>query len=56
MTGAKVATALTVVLKTRGKPEAITVDNGTEFVSRAMDVWAYLRTAKDERDLLRVRS
>ena len=41
LTGAKVAAALTVLLKTRAKPEAITVDNGTEFVSRAMDAWAY---------------
>lgn len=29
-------------LKTsRGLPKAITVDNGTEFISRAMDSWAY---------------
>lgn len=26
---------------TRGLPKAITVDNGTEFISRAMDSWAY---------------
>lgn len=26
---------------TRGLPRAITVDNGTEFASRAMDSWAY---------------
>lgn len=25
----------------RGAPQAITVDNGGEFVSRAMDAWAY---------------
>lgn len=41
LTGAKVAAALTAVVKTRAKPETITVDNGTEFVSRAMDAWAY---------------
>jgi putative transposase len=41
LTGAKVAAALTTVLTTRAKPAAITVDNGTEFVSRAMDAWAY---------------
>jgi putative transposase len=41
LTGAKVAAALTAVLKTRTPPETITVDNGTEFVSRAMDAWAY---------------
>ena len=26
---------------TYGLPKAITVDNGTEFISRAMDSWAY---------------
>src|SRR6185295_14903486 len=26
---------------TGGAPQAITVDNGSEFVSRAMDAWAY---------------
>lgn len=25
----------------RGKPETITVDNGSEFCSRALDDWAY---------------
>jgi putative transposase len=27
----------------RGYPKAITVDNGTEFYSKAMDSWAYQR-------------
>ena len=43
LTGAKVAAALTAVLTTRPQPEAITVDNGTEFVSWAMDAWSFHR-------------
>jgi putative transposase len=35
LTGVKVATVLTSVLRRRSVPTAITVDNGTEFVSRA---------------------
>ena len=41
LTGVKVAGALTGVLQRRPAPHAITVDNGSEFVSRAMDAWAY---------------
>ena len=41
LTGIKVASALTQVLRERPAPQAITVDNGGEFVSRAMDAWAY---------------
>jgi putative transposase len=41
LTGVKVAAALTTVLQQRATPEAISVDNGTEFVSKAMDAWAY---------------
>jgi putative transposase len=41
LTGVKVATALSDVLRGRRAPQAITVDNGGEFVSRAMDAWAY---------------
>ena len=37
----KVAATLSRVLQRRAAPEAITVDNGGEFVSRAMDAWAY---------------
>ncbi len=29
------------LLKHRGKPKAIRVDNGSEFTSKAMDQWAY---------------
>jgi putative transposase len=39
--GAKVAAALTTVLQRRATPAAISVDNGTEFVSKATDAWAY---------------
>src|SRR5687768_10417081 len=41
LTGVKVAAALSHVLQRRRGPRAITVDNGGEFVSRAMDAWAY---------------
>jgi putative transposase len=41
LTGVKVAAALSRVLQQRAAPQAITVDNGGEFVSRAMDAWAY---------------
>jgi Integrase core domain len=37
----KFAAALGRVLQRRCAPTAITVDNGGEFVSRAMDAWAY---------------
>jgi putative transposase len=39
--GEKVAAALDVIVAERGAPLSITVDNGTEFASRAMDLWAY---------------
>lgn len=32
--------------KSRGLPHSITVDNGAEFCSRAMDVWAYQNGVK----------
>jgi putative transposase len=41
LTGHKVALALSQALVERGAPGSITVDNGTEFVSKAMDAWAY---------------
>jgi putative transposase len=41
LTGHKVALALSQVIAERGAPVSITVDNGTEFGSRAMDAWAY---------------
>jgi putative transposase len=41
MSGTKVACSLNGVVLSRGSPESITMDNGTEFQSRAMDAWAY---------------
>jgi putative transposase len=41
LSGEKVAVALDKVLPLRGAPESITVDNGTEFTSKALDHWAY---------------
>ena len=37
------AAVLETVVPTHGVPQSITVDNGTEFQSRAMDAWAYRR-------------
>ena len=41
LSGEKVAAALDVIVAERGAPRSITVDNGTEFASRAIDLWAY---------------
>ncbi len=41
LSGEKVAAALDKVVALRCAPESITVDNGTEFASKAMDLWAY---------------
>lgn len=41
MSGTKVAHCLNDVVFIRGAPESVTMDNGTEFQSRAMDAWAY---------------
>ena len=41
MSGVKVAAWLEDVVRERGRPKSIRVDNGTEFYSRAMDAWAY---------------
>jgi len=41
LTGQKVALALSRIIAERGAPVSITVDNGTEFASKAMDAWAY---------------
>lgn len=40
ISGKKVAAALDAVVALRGAPKSITVDNGTEFVSRAMESWS----------------
>jgi putative transposase len=41
LSGEKVTAALDVIVAERGAPLSITVDNGAEFASRAMDFWAY---------------
>jgi putative transposase len=41
LTGQKVAWGLAQVIAERGTPTSITVDNGSEFYSRAMEAWAY---------------
>jgi putative transposase len=41
LTGHKVGDLLDQVALERGYPKTITVDNGTEFYSKAMDSWAY---------------
>ena len=37
----KVATALDQIVGRRGTSESITVNNGTEFTSKAVDLWTY---------------
>jgi putative transposase len=41
LSGEKVAAALNKALLQRGTPESITVNNGTDFTSKALDHWAY---------------
>jgi putative transposase len=43
LSGAKVAQVLDKAGAERGFPKQITVDNGTEFFSKAMDTWAHRR-------------
>lgn len=44
LSGEKVAVALDKIVARRGAPQSITVDNGTEFASKAMDHWAYINS------------
>ena len=46
LTGRCVGQALDQAAAQRGLPRAITVDNGTEFTSKALDEWAYRRGVK----------
>jgi len=46
LTGKKVAQALEGLVKQIGCPRAITVDNGSEFISSSMDDWAYRNNVK----------
>jgi putative transposase len=41
LSGEKVAAALDKIVAGRGAPRSITVDNGTDFASKAMDLWSY---------------
>jgi putative transposase len=41
LSGQKVAMALEPLVPYRGAPRSITADNGSEFASRALDIWAY---------------
>lgn len=51
ISGEKVAAALDKILVWRHPPQSITVDNGTEFASKAMELWAY--TNKVHLDFIR---
>jgi putative transposase len=42
ITGESVATVLDQVRQTRNLPQRIKVDNGPEFISKALDAWAIL--------------
>ena len=46
ISGKRVARELDFLLLIRGKPEAITVDNGPEFAGMALDRWAYNNQVK----------
>ena len=46
MSGTRVADALDVVCRQKGYPEMITIDNGPEFTSNALDAWAYRHGVK----------
>jgi putative transposase len=46
LTGTKVVVALERVVRLHGYPKMITVDNGSEFASRALDAWAYAHGVK----------
>ena len=48
LTGARVAAVLEHLKQTRGVPSRIKVDNGPEFVSRALDAWAHINNVKLE--------
>ena len=44
--GEKVTEVLELLKQTRGLPARIKVDNGPEFISRALDAWAYFNHVK----------
>ena len=46
LTGDDVVRVLEQVAAERGKPQSIRVDNGPEFISRSLDLWAYFNGVK----------
>jgi putative transposase len=46
LTGQRITRVLERVALIRGLPEVITVDNGPEFISKALDSWAYTNGVK----------
>ena len=46
LTGDDVVRVLEQVAAERGKPQSIRVDNGPEFISRSVDLWAYFNGVK----------
>jgi putative transposase len=46
LTGQSVVDALNEIAQERELPYAITVDHGTEFTSKVLDEWCYLRGVK----------
>ena len=44
--GVDVANALSAVIQEHGKPDAIKMDNGPEFISKEVDLWAYANEVK----------
>ena len=44
--GVRVVRALTEIAQTQGLPEIIIIDNGPEFIGKALDAWAYQRGVK----------
>jgi putative transposase len=41
ITGTRVVAVLALLVAMRGKPQSIRVDNGPEFISKALDAWAF---------------
>ena len=41
ITGKRVVAVLALLIAMRGKPQSIRVDNGPEFISKALDAWAF---------------
>jgi len=44
--GVRVARVLTEISRAEGLPEIIVIDNGPEFIGKALDAWAYERGVK----------